>query len=219
MRSKLTLMPFVVLLPVLMLGCAGREKSEILERVESVGQEKEATDVSARTYPIRDANNNFVTLETSLGNMTLELYRDVAPAHADSFLARSQQGFYNGTIFHRIISGFMMQGGDPTGTGTGNAGYYLDAEFSDLKHVKGTLSMARAADPNSASCQFFICFGPTPQLDGQYTVFGHLIRGYDTLEAIEKVPVARSMAGEMSKPVNEVRLIRAYQSDANGNPL
>ena len=170
-------------------------------------------------YPIHNADNKFVTLETSLGNLTLELYRDVAPAHADSFLARTNDKFYDGTIFHRIIRGFMMQGGDPTGTGTGNAGYYLDAEFSDLPHIEGTLSMARAASPNSASCQFFICFGKAAQLDGKYTVFGHLVNGYETLRKVAMVPVGASPGGERSKPVTDVQLIRAFESDAQGNPL
>lgn len=166
--------------------------------------------------PIRNSSNKFVTLETSAGSLTLELYNDVAPAHADSFLARSADGFYNGTVFHRIIKGFMIQGGDPTGTGMGDAGYRLNAEFSDLKHDRGTLSMARSRDPNSASCQFFICFGDAPHLDGQYTVFGHVVNGYATLDSLEQTAVGPSPTGEKSAPIEQVKLIKAYPSTADG---
>lgn len=220
MSAKVSIVLLVVLLAGLIVGCGAKQKTEITEEVETVDEPAEKIAAEpAVDYELRDANNRFVTLETSLGNMTLELYRDVAPAHADSFYARSVEGFYNGTIFHRIIAGFMMQGGDPTGTGTGNAGYFLDAEFNDLRHLKGTLSMARAAKPNSASCQFFICFGPVPTLDGLYTVFGQLVNGSETLNLIERVRVTRSPSGEMSKPVEDVTLVRAYSSDAYGNPL
>jgi peptidyl-prolyl cis-trans isomerase B (cyclophilin B) len=162
-------------------------------------------------YPIRNKDNKFVTLETNLGNITLELYHDVAPAHADSFYARTTSGFYDGLIFHRIMKGFMMQGGDPTGTGSGDAGYRLKAEFSDLPHEKGTLSMARSNDPNSASCQFFICFAPATHLNGQYTVFGHVVNGIATVEKVEGVEV-----GAANRPVEEVKIIKAYASDAEG---
>ncbi len=228
MSRKIILLLVPILIMGLIVGCGGYKKNPILDKVESTEKgsatatpqpavEKEAA--PQKIHPIRNESNNFVTLETSVGNLTLELFRDVAPAHADSFLARSNEGFYNGTVFHRIIKGFMLQGGDPTGTGAGNADYYLDAEFSDLKHLEGTLSMARAQDPNSASCQFFICFDKVPSLNGQYTVFGHLIKGYETLKAFEQVPVMASMSGERSKPIKEMKLIRAYQSDAEGNEL
>ncbi len=180
--------------------------------------------LEAFRYPIKDENNKFVTIATDFGNMTLELYRDVAPAHADSFLARSRDGFYDGTIFHRIINRFMIQGGDPTGTGTGNAGYYLKAEFSDLPHQDGTLSMARSTDPNSASCQFFICLErnrATKGLDKTYTVFGQLIKGYDVLHkigALECIPNPHNPR-EVSKPKEDVYLRKAFESDAEGNQI
>ena len=178
--------------------------------------------LASKRFDIRSNDNQFVTISTDFGDMVLELYRDVAPAHADSFAARSKEGFYDGTIFHRIIDHFMIQGGDPTGTGAGNAGYFLNAEFSDLPHQDGTLSMARGQSPNSASCQFFICLErnrTTQSLDGQYTVFGQLIKGYDVLHAIGSVPVGPSPQRENSKPVNEVFLRKAFLSDAEGNPL
>ncbi|MEP0827280.1 MAG: peptidylprolyl isomerase [bacterium] len=144
-------------------------------------------------------DNPEIAIETDFGTMKLELFRDVAPKHVDSMLARIREGFYNGLIFHRIIDGFMIQGGDPKGNGTGNAGYYLPAEFSDIKHVEGTLSMARAQDPNSASCQFFICLAPAPHLNGQYTVFGHLMDGYEALRKIGKVKT-----GAANRPLEDV---------------
>jgi cyclophilin family peptidyl-prolyl cis-trans isomerase len=180
--------------------------------------------LAAIRYPIRDKNNKFVTLVTSYGNMTLELYRDVAPAHADSFVARTKEGFYDSTIFHRVIDRFMIQGGDPTGTGRGNAGYFLKAEFSNLPHKEGTLSMARAMDPNSASRQFFICLDSnraTASLDGKYTIFGQLIKGYDVLHKIGSVECVPNPGNprEVSKPKEDVYILRAYVSDAEGNEI
>lgn len=171
---------------------------------------------------IRNEDNRFATLVTSFGNLTLELYHDVAPAHADSFMARTQEGFYDSTLFHRVVNRFMIQGGDPTGTGAGRGSYTLNAEFSDLPHVEGTLSMARAPDPNSASTQFFICLDRnrlTASLDREYTVFGHLIKGFDVLHRIGSVECGPNPGDptEMSRPKEDVHLIRAYASDAEGN--
>ena len=180
--------------------------------------------LAEKTSPVRNPKNSFVTIETDFGKMVLELYRDVAPSHADSFMARSRDGFYDGTIFHRIVKGFMIQGGDPEGTGRGGAGYFLNAEFSDLPHQDGTLSMARSTDPNSASSQFFICLGrnrSTSGLDGQYTVFGQLIRGYNVMHEIGNLPCEPNPGNprEISKPVEEVVLRRAFESDADGFEL
>lgn len=211
------------LLALALFGCGSngqaesKENTEGEERMETSSDEKKG----GEEYTMRDPDNPIVTLETDYGKMVLELYRDVAPAHVDSFIARSKEGFYDGTIFHRVIDGFMIQGGDPEGTGMGNAGYYLDAEFSDLPHVEGTLSMARAQSPNSASCQFFICLAPAPFLDGKYTVFGHLIEGYDVLHKIGKVETVapKHNPREKSKPVEDIHIKHAYLSDAEGNPL
>jgi len=160
--------------------------------------------VEKSEYTKRNADNPEIAIDTDYGIMKLELYRDVAPGHVDSMLSRIREGFYDGLVFHRIVDGFMIQGGDPKGNGTGNAGYYLKAEFSDVPHKKGTLSMARAQDPNSASCQFFICLAPAPFLDGKYTVFGQLMEGYDALEKIGKVETVGSLGGEKSKPKEPV---------------
>jgi peptidyl-prolyl cis-trans isomerase B (cyclophilin B) len=194
-------------------GCKGKSKwgDAYLDSLASV------------TTPVRSADNQCVTLETKFGRMTLELYRDVAPAHADSFLARTRDGFYTNTIFHRIVSDFMIQGGNPVAVGRRPVGYFLNAEFNDLPHKDGTLSMARAQSPNSAQTQFFICLGrnqSTKWLDGKYTVFGQLISGYDVLHRIARVSVraSKSMNGEVSEPTEEIRVTRAYVSDAQGTP-
>ncbi len=156
------------------------------DKSKATGETKK---VEAKKYMKRNVNNPEVAIETDFGTMKLELFRDVAPIHVDSMLSLIRKGFYDGLTFHRIIDGFMIQGGDPKGDGSGDAGYTLPAEFSKLKHVEGTLSMARTADPNSASCQFFICLAPAPHLDGQYTIFGQLMDGTDVLHKIGSVPV------------------------------
>jgi cyclophilin family peptidyl-prolyl cis-trans isomerase len=184
----------------------------------------ESDSLNKKGPSIRDPENPIVTLQTSMGDMTLELYRDVAPAHADSFVARTKEGFYDSLIFHRVVKNFMIQGGDPQGNGSGNAGYYLPAEFSDLPHTEGTLSMARSRDPNSASCQFFICLARnqmTRGLDRQYTIFGHLLKGYETLHAIGDIECRANPHNprEISKPVVDVVIEKAFLSDADGNPL
>jgi len=225
---KLIFLMFLAGLFVMAFGCSKDDQSadQPADTTSAGKTPVTRTDsLAAIVYPVRDAENNkFVTLVTDFGNMTLELYRDVAPAHADSFLARTKEGFYDNTTFFRIIDDFMIQGGDPTGTGRGKVSYYLKAELSDLQHQDGTLAMARSRDLNSASTQFYICLArnrQTASLDGQYTVFGQLIRGYDVLHAIGAVEVKPNpqRGGEPSEPVEEVFLRTAYQSDAEGNEI
>ena len=141
------------------------------------------------------------TLKTDLGDIVLEFFPDVAPRHVESFLTLAKKGFYNGLTFHRIIPGFMMQGGCPLGTGTGGPGYTLPAEFNDKPHQRGTLSMARSRDPDSAGSQFFICFDRAPHLDGQYTVFGQVIEGIEVVQAVEKVKLDAS-----DRPLKPLRI-------------
>ncbi len=123
------------------------------------------------------------TIETEKGNLVLELFAADAPVTVNNFVFLSREGFYNGSTFHRIIPGFMVQGGDPTGTGMGDAGYKFGDEFSERKHESGTLSMANAG-PNTNGSQFFITFTPQPGLDGKHSVFGRLIEGTDVLESL-----------------------------------
>jgi len=137
-------------------------------------------------------------IKTSEGEMTVEFYPDVAPGHVENFKKLANKGFYDGTCFHRVIKGFMIQGGDPltkdpameSRWGTGDPGYKIKAEFNSKPHLRGTLSMARSNDPNSAGSQFFICHGDPRFLDNQYTVFGKLIKGDDVLEKIATTPIA-----------------------------
>ncbi|MCP4703321.1 MAG: peptidylprolyl isomerase [candidate division Zixibacteria bacterium] len=152
-------------------------------------------------YVKRHADNPEIAIETDFGIMKLELFHDLAPGHADSMVNRIKDGFYDGLIFHRIIDGFMIQGGDPKGTGTGGAGYNINAEFSDVPHLDGTLSMARSQSPNSASSQFFICLGTQAFLDGKYTVFGQVMEGMDVLHTIGKAPCG---GPQKSKPNKDV---------------
>ena len=146
------------------------------------------------------------TLETSEGTMTLEFNTDKACGHVENFVKLAEKGFYDGTVFHRVLSGFMIQGGCPDGTGMGGPGYQIEAEFNDTPHVKGVLSMARSADPNSAGSQFFICHGDAAFLDNQYTAFGQLKDGEDTLDKIANAPVKRGGGGENSSPVSAVKI-------------
>lgn len=222
MLKKIISTVLITLLVLPSIGCSGSDKSKQDDAMKADSLLTATDSLKLKTFPIRDENNPFVTIETDFGNMTLELYRDVAPAHVDSFIARTKEGFYNGLKFHRIIQNFMIQGGDPEGTGMGGAGYFLQAEFSDLPHQDGTLSMARSRSPHSASSQFFICLArnrSTMWLDGKYTVFGQLIKGYDVLHAIGDVEVIDSGRGEVSTPKEDVISKRIYLSDADGNEL
>ena len=120
-----------------------------------------------------DPNKKYTaTIETTAGTMTAELYPKIAPQTVNAFVFLAREGYYEGVIFHRVIPGFMIQGGDPTGTGTGGPGYKLKAEFNDMKHERGVLSMARTNDPNSAGSQFFVMHARAPHLDGAYAIIG-----------------------------------------------
>jgi cyclophilin family peptidyl-prolyl cis-trans isomerase len=134
-----------------------------------------------------------VIIETSEGIIEVELFPDVAPNHVANFLELAGKGFYNGVIFHRVMDGFMIQGGDPTGTGMGDSGKRINAEFNDSLHHAGTLAMARSPQgPNTASCQFYICLAPQPRLDHNYTVFGRTIKGFDVVQKIGKTQTSGS---------------------------
>ncbi|MGD9850502.1 MAG: peptidylprolyl isomerase [Nitrospirales bacterium] len=135
-------------------------------------------------------------LKTKFGEMEIVLFPDLAPKHVESFVKLAKSGFFNGTIFHRVIPGFMIQGGDPltkdpsnrSKYGTGGPGYTLPAEFSRVPHEKGILSAARTADPNSAGSQFFIMVDKAPHLDGQYTIFGEVVKGVELADTIVNQP-------------------------------
>ncbi|HEV2329961.1 MAG TPA: peptidylprolyl isomerase [Verrucomicrobiae bacterium] len=155
--------------------------------------------------------NEVAVINTSEGEMIVE-FLDVAPNTAANFIKLAKQGFYDGTCFHRIIKGFMIQGGDPLTKdpgkeqvwGTGGPGYSIKAEFNDHSHQVGVISMARSSDPNSAGSQFFICDGDASFLDRQYTAFGRLIKGEEVLKKIASTPVGSGGGGERSKPQKRV---------------
>ncbi len=155
-------------------------------------------------------SNPIVTIEMETGGIIkVELYPEIAPNTVKNFIGLVQKGFYDGVIFHRVIPGFMIQGGDPEGTGTGGPGYRIKGEFSangfrnDLKHEKGVISMARAQHPDSAGSQFFIMVEDAPHLDGQYAAFGRVIEGIKEAERI--VGVKRNF---MDKPLRDEKMIK-----------
>jgi cyclophilin family peptidyl-prolyl cis-trans isomerase len=137
------------------------------------------------------AGDEVAILQTNLGRIVVRFFPDVAPGHVQNFKDLAAKGFYDGTKFHRVIPGFMIQGGDPNSKsddrsrhGTGGPGYQIKAEFNAVKHHKGILSMARSSDPDSAGSQFFIMVAPSSHLDGQYTAFGEVVEGIDVVDAI-----------------------------------
>ena len=151
-------------------------------------------------------------MKTSAGEMVFEFWPEVAPKTVANFKKLAREGFYNGTAFHRIIKGFMIQGGDPNtkdltkedSYGQGGPGYTIPAEFNGRSHQFGVISMARSSDPNSAGSQFFICNGDASQLDHKYTAFGKLIKGENVLKEISDTPVVPNQMGEPSKPTKRI---------------
>jgi peptidyl-prolyl cis-trans isomerase B (cyclophilin B) len=162
--------------------------------------------------PPMNASDEVAVIKTSEGDMVVQFWNDGAPNTIENFKKLAGSGFYDGTIFHRIVKRFMIQGGDPNSKdlgkessyGQGGPGYKIKAEFNDRSHKRGVISMARSSDPDSAGSQFFICLASVPRLDHQYTTFGKLIKGDDVLEKIGDTPVTRSSTGENSKPTKRV---------------
>ena len=161
-----------------------------------------------------NTSNEVAVIKTTEGDMVVEFWNDAAPNTIENFKKLARSGFYNGIIFHRIVRGFMIQGGDPntkdpgkeSSYGMGDPGYKIKAEFNDHSHDRGVISMARGPDPDSAGSQFFICLGRQPRLDHQYTTFGKVIKGDDVLDKIGNTPVTRNNSGEMSKPTKRVTI-------------
>ena len=146
---------------------------------------------------------NTLLMDLKDGQVVIEMLPDFAPKHVERIKELVRQKFYDGVVFHRVIEGFMAQGGDPTGTGTGGSGQNLDAEFSDAQHVRGTLSMARSQNPNSADSQFFICFSEAPHLNGQYTVWGRVVDG---MEFVDQIKRGSGSGGTVSDPDKIIKL-------------
>jgi len=137
---------------------------------------------------------NHIKIETDLGSFIFELFPKAAPNTVANFKALAGKGFYDGLKFHRVIAGFVAQGGDPKGNGTGGPGYHIKAEFNAHKHVTGAVAMARSSDPDSAGSQFYIVYGTHPHLDGHYTVFGQITDGQDVVDKITKGTVMKKVS-------------------------
>jgi peptidyl-prolyl cis-trans isomerase B (cyclophilin B) len=158
------------------------------------------------------AEKEIATIKTTEGDMVVEFWPEVAPKTVENFKTLARKGFFDGTCFHRVIKGFMIQGGDPqtkdpakeSAWGTGGPGYNIKAEFNDRTHARGVLSMARSNDPDSAGSQFFICHGNASFLDKQYTAFGKMIDGDDVLAKLGDTPTKQGGGGEKSRPVERV---------------
>jgi peptidylprolyl isomerase len=147
---------------------------------------------------------NTLYMDVPKGRVVIEMRPDLAPNHVAQIKELTRKGFYDGVPFHRVIDGFMAQTGDPTGTGSGGSGKKLKAEFNKEKHVRGTTSMARTNDPNSADSQFFIMLAPSPHLDNQYTVWGKVVSGMEYIDAIKKGDSARN--GVVSNPDKIIKM-------------
>lgn len=171
-----------------------------------------AADEKKAENPTMNASNEVAVIKTSEGDMVVQFWNDAAPNTIENFKKLARSGFYDGTIFHRVVKGFMIQGGDPNSKdpakenkyGEGGPGYKIKAEFNDHSHERGVISMAREPNPDSAGSQFFICLAPVTRLDHQYTTFGKLSKGNDVLDKIGETAVTRNSAGEMSKPTKRI---------------
>jgi peptidyl-prolyl cis-trans isomerase B (cyclophilin B) len=182
--------------------------------VRSEDKKEEKKEPAAMSEP-----KEVAVIKTSEGEMVAEFWADVAPKTVENFKKLAKSGFYDGTAFHRVIKGFMIQGGDPltkdeskqSRWGTGDPGYKIDAEFNKKSHERGVLSMARSQDPNSAGSQFFICHGAPKFLDGQYTAFGKLIKGDDVLE---KIATTKTLPGDRPEKRMNVESIKIVPADS-----
>ena len=164
-----------------------------------------------RQKPMNNTHTEEVAvIKTSVGEMVLEFWPEVAPLTVENFKKLAKEGFFDGTAFHRIVKGFMIQGGDPLSrtddplVGTGGPDYTIKAEFNDRPHIRGVISMARSEDPDSAGSQFFICLADANFLDGKYTAFGQILSGLDVLDRIGQTPTRVDSSGENSKPLTRI---------------
>ena len=172
------------------------------------------------TTPVNPNTPEVAVISTSAGDMVIEFWPDVAPNTVSNFVKLAKSGFYDGTCFHRVIKGFMIQGGDPLTKdenkkamwGTGDPGYKIKAEFNAKSHVRGVISMARSQNPDSAGSQFFICHGDPKFLDGQYTAFGKLIKGDDVLEKIATTATGQRDVPAARQEIKNVKIVPASEA-------
>ena len=212
--KKIMISALAIVMSVAMVGCGN----------SNVKTENNNSSDNSTTQVERPENLPIATIKVKdFGTIEAEPYPDKAPNTVNNFIELANSGFYDGLTFHRVVEGFMNQGGDPKGDGTGGPGYSIKGEFSgngykanDLKHTTGVLSMARAQNPDSAGSQFFIMAADAPSLDGQYAAFGKVINGLDVVEAINKAEVEKNKAtGEKSTPVNTI-VIEEIRVDTKG---
>jgi peptidyl-prolyl cis-trans isomerase B (cyclophilin B) len=197
-----------------MLLCCALGLAFVAAPARSEDKKEEKKETAAMSEP-----KEVAVIKTSEGEMVAEFWPDVAPKTVANFKKLAKSGFYDGTAFHRVIKGFMIQGGDPLTKdenkkarwGTGDPGYKIDAEFNKKLHERGVLSMARSQDPNSAGSQFFICHGAPKSLDGQYTAFGKLIKGDDVLE---KIATTKTLPGDRPEKRMNVESIKIVPADS-----
>ena len=201
----------------LIAGCGKKEEPQKTEqkkadttKVQTQTETKKDTAVKKEATDDKETKKmDYVKFETNMGNFKVKLYSDKAPLTTENFRGLVERKFYDGIIFHRVIDGFMIQGGDPSGTGRGGSGVTIKDEFGPgLKHSKkGILSMANAG-PNTGTSQFFITLVPTPHLDGKHAIFGEVVEGMDVVEKIGKV---KTVAGD--KPEKDVKMLKVYMSE------
>lgn len=178
-------------------------------------EDKAPTKTDKKETPVSNTTNEVAVIKTVAGDMVIEFWPDVAPKTVENFKTLAKKGFYDGTAFHRIIKGFMVQGGDPLTKddtkqnrwGTGDPGYKIKAEFNERSHKRGVISMARSQDPDSAGSQFFICHGDPSFLDRQYTAFGKLIQGDDVLEKLATTKVGSQDRPDKRQGVESIQIV------------
>ncbi len=178
-------------------------------------EDKAPTKTDKKETPVSNTTNEVAVIKTVAGDMVIEFWPDVAPKTVENFKTLAKKGFYDGTAFHRIIKGFMVQGGDPLTKddtkqnrwGTGDPGYKIKAEFNERSHKRGVISMARSQDPDSAGSQFFICHGDPSFLDRQYTAFGKLIQGDDVLEKLATTKVGAQDRPDKRQGVESIKIV------------
>jgi peptidyl-prolyl cis-trans isomerase B (cyclophilin B) len=192
-----------------LLGCGKKEevKTEKAEEQPAQVAETKAPETKPISQePIVRDKDPIVVMETNYGPIELELFWKETPKTAENFLKLTNSGFYDGLTFHRIIPSFVIQGGDPSGDGTGGPGYSIPFEKANTKHLRGYLGMARSQDPNSAGSQFYICLKELPNLDNNYVVFGKVIKGMDT---VDKIAAVKTGPGDF--PVDKVIMTKVYE--------
>jgi peptidyl-prolyl cis-trans isomerase B (cyclophilin B) len=207
--KKTSVLILSVLLLFFLLGCGKKEEVKTQKAEEQPAQVAETKAPETKPIsqePIVRDKNPIVVMETNYGPIELELFWKDTPKTAENFLKLTNSGFYNGLTFHRIIPNFVIQGGDPSGDGTGGPGYSIPFEKANTKHLRGYLGMARSQDPNSAGSQFYICLKELPSLDNNYVVFGKVIKGMDT---VDKIAAVKTGPGDF--PVDKVIMTKVYE--------